>query len=91
MSTNQLYPADYAHPRSTGVRRRFAPLPLQLKYRMLRKLERERQPRRLQTMRTFKIGLLRAAIRRRRRERRFVDLRKSIHHRSLSRDYVQRP
>jgi hypothetical protein len=88
---NRRYPTNYAQPSAGGVRRRFASLPVQAQFRATRRLERRLQSRKFQTLRVAKMGILRAAIRRRLDERPIVDLQKNASRRRALSDLYSLP
>ena len=85
------YPAEYAQPFSSNAKRRFASLPLNLLFKRTltsRKLQRTKS---ILTLRAQRSGLMRIALRRRRQERIFVDLKKHLSRRKLPKEELSAP
>jgi len=84
-------PLAYAQPYSTGAKRRFDSLPINFKYTERTRLHRALRSHRMIQMRARRLGLLRAALRRRLNERPVVDLKKWANLRRTPRDQVLPP
>lgn len=79
-------PAEYAQPFGSIVKRRFASLPLNLLFRRALTARIASRPKTVLSLRTQRAGLLRTALRRRRQERVFIDLKKHLSRRRLPKE-----
>jgi len=88
---NPTYPSEYAQPFGSGIKRRFALLPNNLLFRRVIASRSALRSKISITLRTQRTGLLRAALRRRRQERTFVDLKKHLSRRKLPKEELSAP
>lgn len=86
-----VYPPEYAQPFGSGVKHRFASLPVNLLFKRALAAHRLQRAKNTLTLRTQRAGLLRTALRRRRQERVFVDLKKHLSRRRLPKEELSAP
>ena len=86
-----MYPDAYAQPFGSGVKRRFAQLPVNLVFKHVVAARASLRAKTALTLRTQRAGLLRTALRRRRQERPFVDLKKHLSRRKLPKEELSAP
>lgn len=84
-------PKGYAQPLAALGKRRFASLPTKLLFRKALAARTARLPKSLTTLRSQRSGLLRLALRRRKFERVYVDLKKHVTRRRLAKEILPAP
>lgn len=80
------YSAQYGQPFSVNSKRRFASLPVNVIFKRAQLARRLLRSNEILSLRAHRIGLLRFALRRRRMERIYVDLKKHISRRRLGKE-----
>lgn len=73
------------------MKRRFASLPIALLFKRNSAARRSRRAKTTLTLRTQRAGLLRTALRKRRQERVFIDLKKHLSRRKLPKEELSAP
>jgi ribosomal protein S4 len=90
-NTAVAYPEQYGQPFGATTKRRFAALPLNRLFKRAQTVQRILRSKNLISLRTQRIGLLRTALRLRRVERAYLDLKKHTWRRRLPKEQLPPP